>query len=142
MGKSSGYWLSWPTSEEFIILFCLTLSLSNCGSGKLQEVTEESSVQHAILITYVLFGGDFQGRVFTAPIEEIHEICGKNSKHCSRNTPPGNEYLLITDGVERHLCEETMLALMGLYVNGSPRNVFGNPLDPVTIAESWCKSLI
>jgi len=140
MGRSSVYWLSWPTLEAFVIILCLPFFLSDCGSGKLQEVTKERSVQHAIQITYLLFGGDFQGRVFTTPIEEIHEICGKNSIHCFRNNPPGNEYLLITDGVENHLCEETMLTLMGLYVNGSPRNVFGKPLDPVTIAESWCNT--
>jgi hypothetical protein len=47
--------------------------------------------------------------------------------------------LYITDGDDEHICEETMLGIMeNIYQGGAPRNLFGRPLDPFVIANSWC----
>lgn len=48
--------------------------------------------------------------------------------------------LYITPGDDEHICEETMLGIMeAIYAGGPPINLFGRPLDPWLIADSWCK---
>ena len=47
--------------------------------------------------------------------------------------------LYITDGDDEHICEETMLGIMeAIFAGGPPRNLWGAPVDPFVIADSWC----
>lgn len=111
-----------------------------CGTNSsLEEVTEEEQVQHAIRITKILFGPEYVGKVFTVDPEEIAEFCGTVTNGCVRTNDPQNEYVVLTMGDGSHLCKQTMFVLMDLFVDGQPRNVFGQVISPDSIAEIWCQ---
>jgi len=115
--------------------YLLILFLLSCGTPSgLDEITNTEAAKQAYRISEILLGIDLDNiRAFA--FNETNKFCdGLDS--CLYQ----GEYFMVIPTTPNHTCNLIMRAAGDVvYGVGQPwRNIFGLPLNPATITESWC----